>query len=213
MTDAADGLYRDKHGGGEHVEQASEQVAVVGGISRLRRHSAGRCHRGGHALQRGQVAVERPAALGRQPVPGHRLAFDEGAAQRDVAVVLEPAQLRAEVAVGQRELLLQPREADLAVAGQQYAHRQADAVLEHRVETVEDVHRYAAAAGCRRLAMPAHTRASAIMAPATVHRWGGARSAEHTSELQSLMRNSYAVFCLTKKNKYQKHIKNATYDV
>src|SRR3546814_9268688 len=28
-----------------------------------------------------------------------------------------------------------------------------------------------------------------------------ARSEEHTSELQSLMRNSYAVFCLTKKKK------------
>src|SRR3546814_9443593 len=32
------------------------------------------------------------------------------------------------------------------------------------------------------------------MAPTT-------RSEEHTSELQSLMRNSYAVFCLKKKNK------------
>src|SRR3546814_2143974 len=30
----------------------------------------------------------------------------------------------------------------------------------------------------------------------------GSRSEEHTSELQSLMRNSYAVFCLQKKNKY-----------
>src|SRR3546814_9022911 len=29
---------------------------------------------------------------------------------------------------------------------------------------------------------------------------GGARSEEHTSELQSLMRISYAVFCLKKKN-------------
>src|SRR3546814_5036834 len=29
---------------------------------------------------------------------------------------------------------------------------------------------------------------------------GEARSEEHTSELQSLMRNSYAVFCLKKKN-------------
>src|SRR3546814_3832810 len=28
------------------------------------------------------------------------------------------------------------------------------------------------------------------------------RSEEHTSELQSLMRNSYAVFCLKKKNKH-----------
>src|SRR3546814_8732275 len=30
----------------------------------------------------------------------------------------------------------------------------------------------------------------------------GSRSEEHTSELQSLMRISYAVFCLNKKNKY-----------
>src|SRR3546814_4001340 len=30
---------------------------------------------------------------------------------------------------------------------------------------------------------------------------GGIRSEEHTSELQSLMRSSYAVFCLTKKSK------------
>src|SRR3546814_5064604 len=29
--------------------------------------------------------------------------------------------------------------------------------------------------------------------------WGGIRSEEHTSELQSLMRISYAVFCLKKK--------------
>src|SRR3546814_5536364 len=32
-------------------------------------------------------------------------------------------------------------------------------------------------------------------------RLSGARSEEHTSELQSLMRISYAVFCLKKKNK------------
>src|SRR3546814_4336617 len=32
--------------------------------------------------------------------------------------------------------------------------------------------------------------------------WGYHRSEEHTSELQSLMRISYAVFCLKKKHKY-----------
>src|SRR3546814_1019882 len=32
------------------------------------------------------------------------------------------------------------------------------------------------------------------------HQLGAARSEEHTSELQSLMRSSYAVFCLKKKN-------------
>src|SRR3546814_9560775 len=35
-------------------------------------------------------------------------------------------------------------------------------------------------------------------------RLGRRRSEEHTSELQSLMRISYAVFCLKKKNKSQK---------
>src|SRR3546814_2562087 len=33
------------------------------------------------------------------------------------------------------------------------------------------------------------------------------RSEEHTSELQSLMRNSYAVFCLKKKKKNKQHKK------
>src|SRR3546814_5208575 len=39
-------------------------------------------------------------------------------------------------------------------------------------------------------------------------RSGARRSEEHTSELQSLMRISYAVFCLKKK---KKHIKEQTY--
>src|SRR3546814_7474098 len=37
-----------------------------------------------------------------------------------------------------------------------------------------------------------------VITPATPQR---VRSEEHTSELQSLMRNSYAVFCLKKKKK------------
>src|SRR3546814_2345818 len=36
------------------------------------------------------------------------------------------------------------------------------------------------------------------------------RSEEHTSELQSLMRNSYAVFCLQKKKTKHNHTKNTT---
>src|SRR3546814_4044107 len=38
------------------------------------------------------------------------------------------------------------------------------------------------------------------------------RSAEHTSELQSLMRISYAVFCL-KKKKIMRHIINITHNI
>src|SRR3546814_7326964 len=40
----------------------------------------------------------------------------------------------------------------------------------------------------------------------------GARSEEHTSELQSLMRISYAVFCLKKKKKTKKHKSEGTTD-
>src|SRR3546814_4592265 len=39
--------------------------------------------------------------------------------------------------------------------------------------------------------------------------FGRARSEAHTSELQSIMRNSYADFCLDKKNK-DKHTKHTT---
>src|SRR3546814_10221267 len=50
--------------------------------------------------------------------------------------------------------------------------------------------------------------------------YGDGRSEEHTSELQSLMRISYAVFCLKKKkkdavpiqNSYSPHIVSHTYD-
>src|SRR3546814_4622256 len=39
--------------------------------------------------------------------------------------------------------------------------------------------------------------------PSLQYRFTIGRSEEHTSELQSLMRISYAVFCLKKKNKYK----------
>src|SRR3546814_9223096 len=63
-------------------------------------------------------------------------------------------------------------------------------------ETAEKLRRQRAAAPARhdegRLPQPGQ--------PRTAH-----RSEEHTSELQSLMRISYAVFCLKKKTKKQKH--------
>src|SRR3546814_4065658 len=55
----------------------------------------------------------------------------------------------------------------------------------------------------RRSAKAAMRRESAVTRVALAARRGGdneARSEEHTSELQSLMRISYAVFCLKKKN-------------
>src|SRR3546814_3466605 len=41
---------------------------------------------------------------------------------------------------------------------------------------------------------------------------GGRRSEEHTSELQSLMRISYAVFCLKKKNKHNTSVQHITHN-
>src|SRR3546814_9104779 len=43
-----------------------------------------------------------------------------------------------------------------------------------------------------------------VQAPASTAKQAKPRSEEHTSELQSLMRISYAVFCLKKKNKNYK---------
>src|SRR3546814_1984124 len=42
---------------------------------------------------------------------------------------------------------------------------------------------------------------------------GGIRSEEHTSELQSLMRISYAVFCLKKKKKKKNRTQNIVIDI
>src|SRR3546814_1452214 len=51
---------------------------------------------------------------------------------------------------------------------------------------------------------PGRPRGAAVLADVVVPVASG-RSEEHTSELQSLMRISYAVFCLKKKNKQSPH--------
>src|SRR3546814_7631333 len=47
---------------------------------------------------------------------------------------------------------------------------------------------------------------------ASTSKAAGMRSEEHTSELQSLMRISYAVFCLTKKKKPKAHTQYYTHN-
>src|SRR3546814_1114429 len=51
---------------------------------------------------------------------------------------------------------------------------------------------------------------SSILRAAPKKRFGRWRSEEHTSELQSLMRHSYAVFCLKKNNNHNKHHQQKT---
>src|SRR3546814_5032593 len=64
------------------------------------------------------------------------------------------------------------------------------------------IHRDAAAAGTAdAIGARAYTLGNHIAFNRGTFAPGTARSEEHTSELQSLMRISYAVFCLKKKNK------------
>src|SRR3546814_4941314 len=58
------------------------------------------------------------------------------------------------------------------------------------------------AGGVAGFAGPAFWHHLQLRRPGPVHWQAQVRSEEHTSELQSLMRISYAVFCLKKKNKY-----------
>src|SRR3546814_8130735 len=68
---------------------------------------------------------------------------------------------------------------------------------------------FRSAAGPSRAAASRPRRASRIVTAR--RRAGPNRSEEHTSELQSLMRISYAVFCLkTKTKSYKRHIKKTT---
>src|SRR3546814_2811207 len=63
------------------------------------------------------------------------------------------------------------------------------------------------AAAAERWVEQVNAAAEATLLPQAGHSWylganiPGKRSEEHTSELQSLMRNSYAVFCLKKQKK------------
>src|SRR3546814_1723102 len=62
---------------------------------------------------------------------------------------------------------------------------------------------YSSSSGVHRCDPNAHVGDRPVfnkMAHLLIRRAGGERSEEHTSELQSLMRISYAVFCLKKKN-------------
>src|SRR3546814_10169377 len=77
----------------------------------------------------------------------------------------------------------------------------ADGLLELLRELHPDrLHVPRLGAGAARLLHPRHP---ALRHPDRVQ--ADDRSEEHTSELQSLMRISYAVFCLKKKNKEHKH--------
>src|SRR3546814_2553594 len=74
--------------------------------------------------------------------------------------------------------------------------------------------RYAVAAGSGLVVPAGGCGATAVGRPAagTAAQWP--RSEEHTSELQSLMRISYAVFCLKKKKlNHHNFITNITYNI
>src|SRR3546814_2611967 len=90
-------------------------------------------------------------------------------------------------------------------AGAALAHQPADQVVELGYGEQSRV------AGVELQVEPGLLQAAGLQRPAAgLEPHGGAvveqRSEEHTSELQSLMRNSYAVFCLKKKKEYNKKL-------
>src|SRR3546814_8349337 len=77
------------------------------------------------------------------------------------------------------------------------------------------IHAIASAEGMARAfatSSPAFSAAAhaASILPSCQSGWASSRSEEHTSELQSLMRISYAIFCL-KKKKQQNKLNQVTY--
>src|SRR3546814_1762212 len=120
------------------------------------------------------------------------------------------AQRRHQRAVGVRGRAEGARaHADRGGADQVAARETAAALEQHDVAGAADGDRIIAA-GVAAVAVGGSTdtgsqRVTAsggaqVRGVAAVADGGGLRSEEHTSELQSLMRNSYAVVCLTKKN-------------
>jgi hypothetical protein len=81
-----------------------------------------------------EVGGEGLPAARRQCVPGDRPAVAELLALGQVAGVAEPAQLRAQAAVGLAEERLEPAERDLVVAREEDRDPEPDAVLEQLVE-------------------------------------------------------------------------------
>src|SRR3546814_5261703 len=87
-------------------------------------------------------------------------------------------------------------------AGQRDAARQCDLTRADPAPAQESLrHRPQLYRACRRIGKVAqHQCRSAAPAGDLLEAANDGRSEEHTSELQSLMRTSYAVFCLKKKN-------------
>src|SRR3546814_4651220 len=87
----------------------------------------------------------------------------------------------------------------------QREHHRGDHQDEEMIEEVPQVEEQEVQSVAHHPSRPRRFTGSLQLAPfrpVRLARPGHPRSEEHTSELQSLMRISYAVFCLKKKNKY-----------
>src|SRR3546814_7015021 len=98
-----------------------------------------------------------------------------------------------------------------------YEHQQRNVTWQQPPPRVGKARSTTARARCppppaSRAASPRHLASLTARAPTpkscSARRTRAARSEEHTSELQSLMRISYAVFCLKKKNTNDKNVRN-----
>src|SRR3546814_5965482 len=91
--------------------------------------------------------------------------------------------------------------ASLAKAAQTALEGAGEAWTDMRAEIFDAVAAIGKPASAYEIADIVSQKRGKRVAPNSVYRILDLRSEEHTSELQSLMRNSYAVFCLKKKKK------------
>src|SRR3546814_7126981 len=84
-------------------------------------------------------------------------------------------------------------------------------LVDDEIAAFEDAHAWSGQRADRVLAghpIAMHGNLRTVAQHGTLRRRPDIRSEEHTSELQSLMRISYAVFCLKKKKQTTKHTNN-----
>src|SRR3546814_3128636 len=141
------------------------------------------------------MSVVSVASFGRRGAAGDGTRAETGDRQRDTVLVdrdIVAADPEIGPLVGRRRRLDQPKIEDRGRAGLEADIGRGAAFERQRSRAAGPTHRLAAVGA----GADAHVPRSGGDVPGR-HR----RSEEHTSELQSLMRISYAVFCLKKKTK------------
>src|SRR3546814_3142461 len=160
---------------------------------------------------RGPAWAERRSALARLAIlVGHHVAAADMIERAHQPLLLHPLDQAGGAVISDAQLPLQPARRGLLAFGDDLARLRVHAILGAVAARRSALHREAAVLGFlgdafdivgRALAAPMVGDRAHLVVGNEGAVDAGDRSEEHTSELQSLMRISYAVLCLKKYNK------------